>query len=953
LPEPPADDDVWVNDALARRLELQPGVEIVLRVPRASALPPDVPLAADSTAFVSRRLRVAAIVSDGAFGRFDLRLGTIVPYNVFLSRDALAALAGRPGAANTLLIATALDGVPDAGRVRRAIAEEAVLADHELEIRTLPDGRLELWTPRVFLDPAAVAAARAAAPNALVTLTYLVNSIAIGNRDVLYSFVAGLEEPPAPGAGDPDGLVVHEWTAKHLGGAAGDAVRLTYSALDATGRLIETSAVVRLRAVVPFDGSARDATLMPAIPGIAEAASCSEWEASLPLDFSRIRPEDEDYWNRWRGAPKAFVPLALAQALWSNRFGTATAVRWPARTDAEALRRELRVALSRCPPPWRVAAVRQEGLKAAGEGTDLGALFLGLGMFVLASAALLTILVFGLGLQARAGELALQTALGFTRARVRRLLLTEEAAVAATAAAPGTALGCAGAVALVVALRTVWRGAVGGVPLDVTVGAAPLLIGAIAGFLLAAGTIWGVLRRRLGEAVRQPRRAAGPSGLAAPIGAAAGCVAALLMAAASRSAGSPAGLGLAAGGVALLAGGLGWAAALAQIERRTVRAPHPAPFGVQNWGRNARQTLAAILMPAFGWFVVFAVDAHRPRIPDVVRRDGPADGFALFGESAVPLAHDPADPAGRERLGLDGLDARLLALRRHEGADASCLNLNRVQRPPLLGVPSRLFEETDAFAWARRPVGHGRPWSALRCAPAPDVVPAVLDASVATWGLRWKVGDRVPMTAEDGRPLELEVVGLLADSIFQGHVLLDEAALLRWFPSAGRRVLLVEASPEQVVAVRQRLERVLSDTGLELETTVERLDRFLEVQRTYLDIFLWFGALGLTLGAAGFGVIARRNLIERRPELAMLRVLGWDRRRLWFGLAAEHAGLALVGLLTGALAAAIAFPGAAASLRPGPAGVAALGLLLGGWLGVNLSARSILRGPLLDALRQE
>ncbi|MDB5319151.1 MAG: hypothetical protein JWN40_782, partial [Phycisphaerales bacterium] len=63
--------------------------------------------------------------------------------------------------------------------------------------------------------------------------------------------------------------------------------------------------------------------------------------------------------------------------------------------------------------------------------------------------------------------------------------------------------------------------------------------------------------------------------------------------------------------------------------------------------------------------------------------------------------------------------------------------------------------------------------------------------------------------------------------------------------------------------------------------------------------FRVLGSLGLMLGTIGLAVVLVRNLIERRPELALLSALGFDpatrtRLVLW-----ENVSLLLLGLLIG------------------------------------------------------
>jgi len=60
------------------------------------------------------------------------------------------------------------------------------------------------------------------------------------------------------------------------------------------------------------------------------------------------------------------------------------------------------------------------------------------------------------------------------------------------------------------------------------------------------------------------------------------------------------------------------------------------------------------------------------------------------------------------------------------------------------------------------------------------------------------------------------------------------------------------------------------------------------------------GSLGLMLGTIGLAVVLVRNLIERRPELALLSALGFEpgtRSKLVFW---ENVSLLLLGLIIGA-----------------------------------------------------
>ena len=77
----------------------------------------------------------------------------------------------------------------------------------------------------------------------------------------------------------------------------------------------------------PWPGCAADRDLVPDYPGITESLHLADWDPPFPVDLDAHPPEDEDYWDRYRTTPKAFVPLAAGQALWGHRLGRLTSLR--------------------------------------------------------------------------------------------------------------------------------------------------------------------------------------------------------------------------------------------------------------------------------------------------------------------------------------------------------------------------------------------------------------------------------------------------------------------------------------------------------------------------------------------------------------------------------------------------------------------------------------------------
>ena len=135
-------------------------------------------------------------------------------------------------------------------------------------------------------------------------------------------------EPIPPG--EADRIVLNEWAADELQASAGDRIELDYFLWDpAAGLTTHTAAftVDNSGCRVPIEGFAADRRLAPEYPGITGATSLANWDPPFPVDLSRIRPQDEKYWNDYRTTPKAFIAFERGRELWKTRYGSATSIR--------------------------------------------------------------------------------------------------------------------------------------------------------------------------------------------------------------------------------------------------------------------------------------------------------------------------------------------------------------------------------------------------------------------------------------------------------------------------------------------------------------------------------------------------------------------------------------------------------------------------------------------------
>jgi hypothetical protein len=212
-----------------------------------------------------------------------------------------------------------------------------------------------------------------------------------------------------------------------------------------------------------MEGPAADPELMPEFPGLSDADNCRDWEPGFPIDLDRIRPNDEVYWEKYRGTPKAFVTLGAARDMWSNRFGDLTAFRIPAGSvTADEVEKKIAGTLDPASIGLFFRPVRRQALAAVNEGMDFGQLFIGFSLFLIIASLLLMALLFVFGIEQRAGEAGTLLAVGFPPARVRRLFLGEGVILAALGGLLGTVLGILYTRLVLQGLATVWSEAGGG-----------------------------------------------------------------------------------------------------------------------------------------------------------------------------------------------------------------------------------------------------------------------------------------------------------------------------------------------------------------------------------------------------------------------------------------------------------------------------------------------------------
>jgi ABC-type lipoprotein release transport system permease subunit len=751
---------------------------------------------------------------------------------------------------------------------------DKILTKEELITYFTHRGTIDLEAEGLLLTPPAEQAALAAAKElnipATSTLVYLANSISDGTNEIPYSVIAAVEpqlaaplgpylDPKEPPLAD-DEILLADWPESPLTAKIGDTITVRFFLPESEGKATETSATFKLRGKVPMTGVGADPYLAPEFPGITDKLTLGEWDPPFPYDNTKIKKRDEDYWDRYRATPKAYVNRAAGRKLFGSRFGFATSVRFAAASYDDAQRINDALLKHLKPEDFGLVFedVRAKALAASQGGTDFGGLFLGFSFFLIAGALMLVGLLWKLSLDKRASEIGLLFASGFRVASVRRLLLMEGLIVAAFGAVFGLVLAIGYGLLMLKLLAALWPDE--GVASFLTLHVEPQTpaIGFFGMMLLTGATVWWSLRslRRVAPAMllrgeilpfsprsmtggginsdlnHGPATNAGILHVSPPVidrGLNIAVLICALLGIIATIAGvfihdheARAGSFFTGGGLLLIAGSLTFRSFMLR-QNRVIPIPVESltQLGRRNIARHPGRSLLTAGLIASATFLLVAVESFR-RNPasDFAERTGGSGGYDLIASTDVPLYQDLNDrDTGRKEL-LDGLErvyqkdpatkaaklkaaeellaaSEFMALRLRVGDDAGCRNLARPDKPRLIGVPQRFIDRGGfQFAEVVKEETFANPWMRLLDRDADGNVPIFGEANTVQWMLKISLGGLIPFKDSHGNEVNLRIVGTLQDSIFQGELMMSEKQFLQLFPETQGYGMLLATAPK-------------------------------------------------------------------------------------------------------------------------------------------------------------
>ena len=907
--------EVAINNRLADYLGVKPGDELIIRFKEISDIPADAPFAPAKNAGKSVVMKVETILEPFNNGNFSLSISQIMPMNIFMNLSDLLDNSGKAAKINRLLIENTNDFSTNG--IYNSLKHVLKPSDIGLSLRRIiKTGQSEMISDRIFIDNSVIQEIENVLPSSAPVITYLGNRFKAGNRSAPYSFVSALPSSLYPEIVQDDDIIINRWLADDLVLTEGDTVEMFWYSPDSLNKLIESSNEFIIKRIVDMQGIWSDSLLMPDFPGISGSESCSDWDAGVPIRMDDIRRKDEDYWNKFKGTPKAFISYEKGKEIWGNNFGPATALRFPAGISEKEIEDKLSGSLDPDKSGFSITDLSGESLKAANKSVDFGTLFLSLGFFLILASVVLLLLAVTSYFDSKRGQINTLFALGFKNSWIKQLFFLESGLIALIGCFIGAFAGYIVNIIITRALNSVWRGAVQTDTLEAFFRLVPILTG-FAITLLTTIVFMLVKIKRYLKMLNRKEKEIPPTPsphrnflllLTSVILTISLYILSVFFTEQELS------LSFAAGTVLLITLVLFWRHYFTgRIVRNNVHIKLRTGLSRLYYSFYPSHAVTPILFIAAGIFAVFITGANRMNFNEKhLKRSEGTGGYLLWCENTIPVKEDLNTVSGRKTMGLVNeqlMKMSFVQAKRSSGDDASCLNLNHITAPPLLGIDPENFISKGSFSFSKvlSEKKIENPWKFLNFASESNTIYGIADQTVLEWGLKLKPGDTLILRAENGQPLNIIIAAGLKSSVFQGYVLIGMENFIKYYPSvSGSSVLLVDGDPDLTDLYKTTLNERLENSGVIIETTTDRLSSFYEVTNTYLSVFGVFGALGMITGIAGLGFVLLRNYNHRKREFALMLATGFPVKKIKRMILSEQVLILFAGVSSGVISAIVA-----------------------------------------------
>lgn len=960
-------NEIAINKKMAKEMNLEVGDEILIRVEKASFVPLETPFVSNESNAVSIRSEVKYILNANEFGNFDLTTSQITPFNVFIPITQLSGLMFNGEFANHILIPTSPIQL---SMLKNKLSEIWTIEDINFHIRELEHvNQLELISDRIFIEQQINTLFDDNSSKQNI-LTYLVNYIRKDTFATPYSFVTGISNNTEFNIHENE-IIINQWLADDLKAKNGDTINLEYYTVSGIREIEKNNRSFIIKGIIAIEGVAADKSLMPAFEGLANVDHCSDWDAAIPIDFDKIRDKDEKYWDDYKGTPKAFISYQKANEIWGNIWGKSTSLRFSDSIDKNTITKKILKQLTPADFGIVVFDKKSEANWSASNAVDFAQLFIGLGFFLIIAALILTALLYSMLMDKRRNEHGIFLSMGLDNKTIRKLLLSEVFFITLIGVILGIGSGILFVQAILYFLNTIWNDIVRVSSIQIFVNAPTIILSIIINSILIIATIWLNLRKRLRQPITRIRQKTEISGIGnlnrlqkysfyifiVSILILVGLAFLIESDTSYQSNGMFFFLGFVLLSALLSSVGLIFYF-ISKGKKMTI---NPLQIGIKNLVFFRKNNLSTIIILSIGTFIVFAVGLNRSNFyKNANQKTSGTGGYTYYAETSVAVLANMNTNEGKEKYGIEHLDLDFAQLKIYEGDDASCLNLNRIIRPKILGLNKNSFckDKRFSFATVMENANKENYWCLLKKDLGDNTFPAIADQTVIQWGLGKKIGDSIAYRNEAGDTIHLVLVGGLSNSIFQGHLIVSEETFVKNFPSvSGSKIMLIDNEQDDNEELKNELYAAFRNQGIEVQNAAERLAMFNSVTNTYLDIFLALGGLALILGTIGIAIIIIRNINNLQSTFAAMQAYGVERKQIFRIIFTENIMILIIGVFTGLLAGIVSGIPALQSMQTElPIGLM-LGLLaiitINGLFWIYLTSRIGLKQEILPSLRNE
>ncbi|MCU0798836.1 MAG: ABC transporter permease [Candidatus Thermoplasmatota archaeon] len=891
--------ECYVNEELSRSSGAKEGDWILLELAN-NALSARSLLGMSKDATVRINLTVREVLKDVGWGHFREDARSEAPAVLIANLSMVSFRLGWNGRSDRFLLDLGLGGSVE--RVK-GVLDGAV----DLDAAGMSIGRAEsaggsmLWSDDVFFQmPEGLGTVGEHIP----TLSYFVDSIEGRSGSVPYSVVTGMENDLGRG-----GIAVGEWLRDRLNITLGDTLELRYRRLTELGTLVEGNRSFVVRDIVPRGGLAAEPSLMPPIPGITEAASCSDWDPSFDIDLDLIGEEDRAYWDELRTSPKAFISLEDAREMWQVHYGNTTAVWFP--DPPEDLAEDLDGLVGAKEAGMMVLDLRERALSSSRGLEIFPPMFLTFGIpFMAASIFVLFSLERDLFI-GRLEELSILRAVGAPKRVMAASFVWSGIPSLLLGALLGVISGALLGSFFSAGLSSIWSTTVENARVPFSFSVTTVLTSVLAGFSLSllASLVLSLLhsgkvpvKNLRGEDAsmtgRWKKLSWGALSLLTMV-----FGLALLMLLWAGPGQLPVEALFIISTAALSAG----FASLILLAVPVVRSSGQSLLLSSELSRRpARYPLAGAVI-ALTLSLVLSMTAVSGTLLDSDRAlsSSYGGGYELIIELSVPFSGDvQAATAGVH----PGIRAVPLFTVGSEGG--TCTNINAIYPPRLIGVGNRTAD-WKGFKLLERDGSFGsdeKAWSGL----SEDIdgkVPILVDQNTLVWIYGKGLGDVFTIGMENGDEVELTVIGILSPSVLTGTFVMSREHLLAMFPSiAGVRMVLVDVQGTVDAKFEAEMERALPGGSLRIRSTRELARENLEGELSYLDLFRDLLLLGLFTATVSSFAFVHSRVVSLSRELSVLRAVGFDRRRTFIHLTSVNLAVISASVISAVVCSLISFP---------------------------------------------